>query len=313
MPSVNNYMYVYKTESYNDFMSNRTLLNQNGISLLETLLSLSIVSIMSLAIAQMAIDSLNTLNYSESKFDELELARQLQMHLQTKDSCNKNFANRLVTSLDPQKYIFLARDITGTLIGVGRDQGAFGISNFTSVLDNAGNKLIASGDTVGNRSLKITKLDFLISPDNWSTYLSLRGSLPAGSTGVVTTANLQLTAERTKTKFGGQTINRSIPVNVLLDPTGRIVGCYTEADATADTVINIVQNHLTQIINNLDVNNTTINNLITNPPVVIPPVLPTATPPIAAATPPPRDPCAGGLLKPPHLFLYCLLRRFQRP
>lgn len=283
------------------------ILNQKGMSLVETLVSLSIVAIISLAIAQMARDSMNALNYSESKFDELELSRQIQMYLGTKPSCERNFTNKLVTNLDPKSFEHVVRGLANVL--VGEDPKLFGIKNFSSIVDLTGKKLVAAGDVVGNRSIKVSNVDFIVKPDSWSAFLAARTALVPGSKGVVTTGHLQITVDRVKTEYGGKTFSRSFPVNVLLDATGRVTGCYTEADAAADTVINIIENQLTEIVNNSNITNTIINNtIVNNPPVVAPP--PPGPTPVPSVTP--VDPCARGSRKSLSLLLYCFFHRSRR-
>lgn len=285
-------------------------MNRNGFSLVEALISLSIVSVISLAIAQMARDSSNSMNYSESKFDELELARQIQMQVGTKTSCEKNFTGKLVSALNVGQYVYLVRDVsTGALVSGGGQNGAYGIANFSSVVDIVGNKVISTGDIFGNRSLKITRIDFLISPANWNAYLAVRTSLPAGSLGVVITGNLQLIAERVKTEYGGKAIARSFPVNILLNANGIISGCYTEADVAAQAAVNLIQNQFTEIINNTNItSNTIFNTTPINPtPIVSASASPSPTPTIT-----PTPGCPSGARTLPAL-MYCFFQRFPPP
>lgn len=295
-------------------MGHRIIRNQNGLSLIETLVTLSIVAIISLAIAQMANDSMNAMNYSESRFEELELSRQIQMYLATKSSCEKNFTNKFMTPLDPKKYGYLNgylnRSVNGLIHGAnGLERKLFGISNFATMVDNNGNKIVSTGDVVGNRSLKITSLDFTVDPQDWNAYLAAKSAIEPGSKGAITKANLQISADRLKTSFGGKNFSRSFPVNVYIDATGKINGCYTDADALAEQAVTIIDNEITQIVNNTTTNNTTINNSNTtvNNTVVNP--SPGAATPAPTATP---DPCARGVRKPLRLRLWCFFHRHDR-
>ncbi|MBS1972474.1 MAG: prepilin-type N-terminal cleavage/methylation domain-containing protein [Bdellovibrionales bacterium] len=246
--------------------------NQRGISLIETLVALGIVAVISMALAQMMKDSINATNYSESKFEEIEMARQLQMQLSLKPGCEQNFKDKQIQLLDPNKYGFLLNPVMSVLGGVTNTavnalNSIMGIDNFNTVIDSNGRPMLSVGDTIGNRSLKITGLGFHIESQDWTNFQSVKGSLPANSKGAVTMGNLIVSGERVKTSYGGKTFTRAFPIRVLLDANGKVNGCYTDTDAAADAAVTIINNQITQVVNNTInqsttlVNNTTVNNV----------------------------------------------------
>lgn len=242
--------------------------NKRGVSIIEVLVALAIVSVISMALAQMMKDSINATSYSESKFEEMELARQLQMQLSLKAGCDLNFKNKQIQSLDPNKYDFLLDPIVGGLGGAvsaatGPVKKIMGINGLNALVDSNGRKMVAAGDFVGNRSLKINAIGFGFDPVDWAAYQSAAGSLPVGSKGAITMGSLVIAGERVKTSYGGKTFSRSFPVRLLLDASGKVNSCYTDIDAAADAALTIINNQITQVVNNTIVNNNT--NVTNNP------------------------------------------------
>jgi len=241
--------------------------NQRGVSLIETLVALGIVAVISMALAQMMKDSINATNYSESKFEELELSRQMQMQLSLKPGCELNFKNKQIQTLDTAKYGFLLNPVIGVLGGVVNTATSavntlVGIDDFNSLVDSNNRPLVAVGDMVGNRSLKITGMGYNIPAPDWANYQTIKNTLPAGSKGAITMGNLVITGDRVKTTYGGKNFARAFPVRLLLDSSGKVNGCYTDTDAAADAAITIINNQITQVMNTTVVNNsnTTVNN-----------------------------------------------------
>ena len=251
----------------------RLIFNNRGFSLVETLISMAIVGFISLALAQLMRDSVNSANYVESKFDELELARLVQIQLMSKDGCEQNFKNKAINTLNPAQYSFLINPPLGVLGNVitnatsganpatgGAGGALLGISNIDKMVDSLGSTLFSVNDVIGNRSLKITGIGFSISQTNWTNAQNAIASGAAPATGAQTPGLLVITGERMKTSYGGKTWSRGFAVTTTLDSSGNITGCYTAADDAASKALTIITqnfNTYSTVVNNTA---TTINN-----------------------------------------------------
>jgi|GEM_PF-5932946 Type II secretory pathway, pseudopilin PulG len=185
--------------------------SQSGFSLVEALVVLGITSVIGMFVMQMLKDSANASAYSEAKFDELEMARQIQANLTYKPTCEKNLSGKSFTGLT--------------------------IGNVTNLQDSNGNAFLTVGDKIGNRSLLVTGIDVAMSDATAADLAAKLAAWPPGLTSYMMDVQVSVTTQKLKTSLGGAESTRKIPVKVTVDSSAMINGCFSDQDAVNYTAM----------------------------------------------------------------------------
>jgi hypothetical protein len=181
-----------------------TIQNRHG-SILPLLLGLiAVVITIGIGSLTMVRDSFRSVSFLESKINEANVMGFLETHLKNKSGCEENFSTQVF-------------DAKGTLVR-------------SSLVDHANNKVIAVGDLVGDRTLRVVDIKLNSPTAVWQNYLNARSSIPAS--GYLLESNLSVTFERVKDAVGAKSFTSVLQVPVRLDGAARITGC--EALAVPD-------------------------------------------------------------------------------
>ena len=198
--------------------------NQKGFSLVEVMLVLAISSILGVVVMQTMRDSANAMAFSEAKFEEQELARQIQSNLIYKPGCEVNLGTKVL--------------------------GPVNATELEKVFDFAGNDLFEKGQTVGN-SIKITGFEFNIKPEAIAGYNAIRAAWPADQTYYMLDAEFKIKTQKLKTTLGAKEVVRTIPVRVKIDASSTVRECFSTSDAADYTAMS---NFCQQMGGTLDAN-----------------------------------------------------------
>lgn len=185
--------------------------SQKGFSLVEALLVLAITSIMGVAVMQTMRDSTNSMAFSEAKFEEQELVRQVQSNLIYKTACEKNLGGQVLG------------DVTATEIA--------------KVVNAGGIMIFEKGQTVGNQSLKIKDFEFVISDDSLAAFNAFKAAADPSVPFYMLEAEFRIKTEKLKTTLGAKEAIRVIPIRVKVDVSSTIRECFSTTDAANYTAL----------------------------------------------------------------------------
>lgn len=181
--------------------------SSNGFSLVEALLVLAISSIIGVAVLQTVRDSSNAMAASEAKFEELELARQVQTNLVYRPSCENTLKGKLLDNLS--------------------------IADVEKIMDSENKPFLEKGAKIGNNSLQIMDFSFNISQKARDDFEAFKASGPTAGSTFMMDANFVLITEKLKSTVGGKGFKpREIPIKIKVDTANLIQECFAATEAS---------------------------------------------------------------------------------
>lgn len=197
----------------------KALTNRNGFSLVEVMLVLAISSIIGVAVMQTVRDSSNAMAASEAKFEELELARQVQTNLVYRPSCENTLKGKSLDNLT--------------------------IADVEKLMDSENRPVLQKGAKVGNNSLQIIDFSFNISEDARTKFEAFKSASPAAGSMFMMDATFTLITEKLKSTVGGKGFKpREIPIKIKVDASNTIQECFAATEASD---INVLGTFCTQM------------------------------------------------------------------
>jgi prepilin-type N-terminal cleavage/methylation domain-containing protein len=180
-----------------------------GFSFIEILISLSLITVATAALATVFETFFRGNALAESRSKELELIHNLQLQLFDQTTCDTNFKNKVLS----QNGILLLSKITD--------------KNNAILYSN--NSLIADG------KLQVASINLEVASSDWSAYTAAKGGLPPE--GYLLKTSLKLSLNRKGSVLGSKVSAPAFDLPLYLDATGMILSCYTaESDLNALTL-----------------------------------------------------------------------------